>query len=122
MGRAWLVWGAGATLLILLAATALVALNRLDELPLPEREAAAAPASPGLIAQGEYLVRVGNCMSCHTQPGGPAFAGGRAIATPFGSVYAPNLTPDDATGLGRWSAAEFWRAMHNGRSRDGRLL
>lgn len=56
MGRAWLVWGAGATLLILLAATALVALNRLDELPLPEREAAAAPASPGLIAQGEYLV------------------------------------------------------------------
>ncbi|MDE2455255.1 MAG: cytochrome c, partial [Burkholderiales bacterium] len=59
---------------------------------------------------------------CHTRRGGPAYAGGRAIETPFGTVYGPNLTPDAATGLGRWSASEFWRALHNGRARDGRLL
>ena len=46
----------------------------------------------------------------------------RGIETPFGTVYAPNLTPDSQTGLGQWSASDFWRALHNGRSRDGRLL
>jgi hypothetical protein len=50
------------------------------------------------------------------------YAGGRGIETPFGTVYAPNLTPDSQTGLGQWSASDFWRALHNGRSRDGRLL
>lgn len=115
---AWLV---GLALLVVMAAALLVALNRLDEAPLSSHEATM-PVTPALVAQGEYLARAGNCMSCHTQQGGPAFAGGRAIDTPFGAVYAPNLTPDDATGLGQWSAAQFWRAMHNGRARDGRLL
>ena len=49
-------------------------------------------------------------------------AGGRGIDTPFGTVYASNLTPDPKTGIGQWSAAHFWRALHNGRSRGGRLL
>ena len=44
------------------------------------------------------------------------------MPTPFGTIYAPNLTPDNATGIGDWSPAEFWRALHNGRARDGRLL
>ena len=74
------------------------------------------------VAQGAYLARAGNCMSCHTVPGQVPFAGGRAIETPFGKVYASNLTPDDATGLGRWNAQYFWRALHHGRSYDGRLL
>jgi len=82
--------------------------------------AANAPApSP---ERGAYLVRVGNCMACHTDRGGAAGAGGRAIDTPFGIVYSTNLTPDRATGLGGWSADDFWRALHHGRSRDGRLL
>jgi mono/diheme cytochrome c family protein len=80
------------------------------------------PATPSSIARGAYLARVGNCAACHTERGGLAFAGGRAIDTPFGTVYASNLTPDPATGIGRWSRDEFWRALHNGRSRDGRLL
>jgi len=75
-----------------------------------------------LVARGAYLARVGNCIACHTVPGGAPFAGGRAIATPFGDVVSGNLTPDDATGLGLWSAADFWRAMHYGKSRDGRRL
>jgi mono/diheme cytochrome c family protein len=79
------------------------------------------PPSGDSVARGAYLVRVGNCRACHTERGGAAFAGGRAIETPFGAVYASNLTPH-ATGLGNWSSSHFWRAMHNGRSRDGRLL
>ena len=79
-------------------------------------------ASAQLVARGAYLARVGNCMGCHTARGGAAYAGGRAIETPFGSVYSSNLTPDAGTGIGDWSADAFWRALHNGRSRNGRLL
>ena len=74
------------------------------------------------VARGAYLARAGNCMGCHTATGAPAYAGGRGVPTPFGTIYAPNLTPDVATGLGAWTAAEFWRALHHGRSRDGHLL
>ena len=74
------------------------------------------------IARGAYLARAGNCMGCHTAPGGAPYAGGRGVPTPFGSVFAPNLTPDEKTGIRDWSSAEFWRALHHGRSRDGRLL
>lgn len=72
--------------------------------------------------RGQYLAIAGNCVGCHTTRGSPAYSGGRGIDTPFGTVYAPNLTPDPDTGLGRWTADEFWLAMHEGRSRDGRLL
>jgi mono/diheme cytochrome c family protein len=63
-----------------------------------------------------------NCAACHTARGAPPYAGGRGIETPFGTVYASNLTPDAETGIGRWSAGHFWRALHEGRSRDGHLL
>ena len=79
-------------------------------------------ASPAQIEQGRYLALAGNCMGCHTQRGGSPYAGGRRIDTPFGGVYSSNLTPDETTGLGRWSAQDFWQAMHRGRSKDGRLL
>jgi mono/diheme cytochrome c family protein len=82
----------------------------------------AAAASVDAVSRGAYLARVGNCIACHTERGGTAFAGGRAIDTPFGTVYSSNLTPDRTTGIGAWSSSEFWRALHNGRSRDGRLL
>ena len=79
-----------------------------------------APKDP--VERGRYLALAGNCAGCHTARGGAPLAGGRGIETPFGTVYAGNLTPDEETGLGRWSADDFWRAMHHGRSRDGRLL
>jgi mono/diheme cytochrome c family protein len=82
----------------------------------------ATPPTADQVARGAYLARAGNCMLCHTERGGAAYAGGRPIDTPFGTVYASNLTPDAATGIGRWSAAQFRRALHEGRSRDGRLL
>ncbi|MBC7469872.1 MAG: cytochrome c [Ramlibacter sp.] len=79
-------------------------------------------ASAQQVARGAYLARIGNCAGCHTARGGAHYAGGRGIETPFGVVYSSNLTGDAATGLGGWSADQFWRALHNGRSRDGRLL
>ncbi|MDQ2821444.1 MAG: cytochrome c [Pseudomonadota bacterium] len=79
-------------------------------------------STPANIARGAYLARAGDCVACHTARGGVPYAGGRALATPFGTLYGPNLTPDNATGLGRWSADAFWGALHNGRSKDGRYL
>jgi mono/diheme cytochrome c family protein len=100
------------------AAAAVVWLNHTpDSAPSPAPRADAAT-----VARGAYLARVGNCAACHTARGSQAYAGGRGLPTPFGTVYAGNLTPDDETGLGRWSADDFWRALHHGRSRDGRLL
>lgn len=84
---------------------------------------AASTAGPAASAErGAYLARAGNCMTCHTERGGAAYAGGRAIDTPFGTVYAGNITPDRETGIGDWTSGDFWRALHHGRSRDGRLL
>jgi mono/diheme cytochrome c family protein len=82
----------------------------------------AATATTQTINRGEYLARAGDCVACHAAPGGKAFAGGRAMPTPFGDLYVPNITPDDDTGIGLWTAADFYRMMHSGVSRDGTLL
>ncbi len=83
----------------------------------------AAPLAASSTAErGAYLAKVGNCAGCHTAPGGLPYAGGLGIETPFGAVYASNLTPDVATGIKSWSRDDFWRAMHHGKSKDGRLL
>ncbi|TYP82865.1 mono/diheme cytochrome c family protein [Nitrosomonas communis] len=73
-------------------------------------------------AQGEYLARVGNCLGCHTAKGGRPFAGGHRLLTSFGTFITPNITPDKETGIGSWSEEDFWKAMHEGKSRDGKLL
>ena len=111
-------------LLVLMAAAALIwTLNVRDEADVNEaKEVALSPANSELITRGAYLARAGNCMACHTARGGDPYAGGRAIETPFGAVYTSNLTPDEQSGIGSWSPAHFWRALHNGRSKDGRLL
>ena len=108
-------------LLITGAAAALWAVNVRGEVDV-NAPLASVDATPALIERGAYLARAGNCMTCHTARGGTPYAGGRAIDTPFGAVYTPNLTPHDATGLGTWNAAHFYRALHNGRSKDGHLL
>ena len=83
---------------------------------------AAYAATPANIARGAYLAKAANCMACHTARGGQAYAGGRVIETPFGRVLSPNITSDRETGIGAWSADDFWHALHNGKSREGRLL
>ena len=96
-------------------------LNIRDETRVDSGTQAPAPTN-AVIERGAYLARAGNCLGCHTTIGGAAFAGGRGVDTPFGVVVAPNITPHARTGIGSWSAGEFWRAMHHGRSKDGRLL
>lgn len=78
-------------------------------------------AAPIDLQRGAYLAAVGNCAGCHTARGGDRLAGGRPIPTPFGTAFSSNLTPH-ASGLAGWSADDFWRALHLGQSRDGRLL
>ena len=75
----------------------------------------------GDAARGEGVFRAGNCTSCHTdlKNKGPLLAGGRALATPFGVFYGPNITPDPTHGIGRWTDADFIRAMRQGVSPRG---
>jgi mono/diheme cytochrome c family protein len=113
---------AGAVLLGIVAMLVLALLSEFQRHDIDSGAAPLAPPAAASVARGAYLVRVGNCMACHTQRGGDAFAGGRAIETPFGTVYSSNLTPHGATGIGGWSADDFWHALHEGRARDGRLL
>lgn len=119
--RAVFVAVSGAAVLVALGAAALYLL---EPGMLPPDTDAATTASPTtqLIRRGEYLARAGDCVACHTRAGGREFAGGRAMPTPFGNLYVPNITPDDDTGIGLWSADEFYRTMHDGISRDGELL
>ena len=77
---------------------------------------------PTLVAKGAWLAAIGNCNTCHTASNGRTFAGGRPLPTPFGTIYATNITPDRETGIGRWSPSDFLRAMHQGIDRDGRDL
>ncbi|WP_020654907.1 c-type cytochrome [Massilia niastensis] len=102
------------------AAAVLIAWPRARHVP--AASPAAWAATPDNIARGAYLARAGDCIACHTARGGAAYAGGRALDTPFGRLYGPNLTPDRETGIGDWSADDFWNALHNGIARDGRLL
>ena len=78
--------------------------------------------SQSTIDRGRVLAAAGDCAVCHTAPGGTPNAGGRAMETPFGTLYTTNLTPDADTGLGRWSFSAFQRAMREGVSRDGHYL
>ena len=74
------------------------------------------------IAKGAQLSAIGDCRVCHTADGGTSFAGGRALPTPFGTIYSTNITPDLETGIGRWTEDDFRRALHEGVDRAGRHL
>ncbi|HEX3859987.1 MAG TPA: cytochrome c [Pseudolabrys sp.] len=89
---------------------------------LPLVSARAADTSFAQIERGRNLVNAGDCVACHTPDKGKPFAGGRAIETPFGTIYSANITPDQDTGIGAWSEDDFYRAMHEGRRPDGSRL
>ena len=78
--------------------------------------------SQATIARGKQLAALGDCAVCHTETNGALNAGGRAIETPFGTIWSTNITPDPATGIGAWSYPAFERAMREGIHRDGRHL
>ena len=70
----------------------------------------------------EYLARAADCVACHSIPGGKAFAGGLKMGTPLGAIYSTNITPDPETGIGRYSLADFDRAVRQGIAKDGYRL
>lgn len=78
-------------------------------------------ADGGDAKRGEYLATAGGCLGCHTvdEKGAPPYAGGRALKTPFGTFYGPNITPHPAAGIGQWGEADFVRAMRHGERPDG---
>jgi len=89
----------------------------------PARSADPTP-DPAAVTRGAYVFAVAGCAACHTDVAhkGPVLAGGRAIATPFGTFYGPNITPDATYGIGRWSDGDFLRALREGLRADGAHL
>ncbi len=83
---------------------------------------AASPPSPDLARRGEEVARAADCVACHGLPGKPPFTGGLKMATPLGAIFATNITPDKATGIGNYTLADFDRAVRSGVTPDGRRL
>lgn len=81
-------------------------------------------SAQGNATRGQYLSKAGGCLACHTEDKKDAvpYAGGRALKTPFGTFYGPNITPHPEAGIGRWSEADFIRAMRMGERPDGANL
>lgn len=98
-----------------LASVALIALA-------PFAAATASSTAPSVVERGRYLALAGNCASCHTTKGGAALAGGLAFETPFGTIYSTNITPDQATGIGNWTAEQFVKSLREGVRPDGQHL
>ena len=104
------------------ALAGLVACSKKEEAPAAAGPAQSAEARNDLLVRGRYLTAAGDCYACHTVRGGEPYAGGLEMATPFGALYTPNITPDKETGIGTWTASDFWGAMHDGKSKDGSFL
>jgi mono/diheme cytochrome c family protein len=83
---------------------------------------AGADPRPDVVIRGAYLAAAGDCVVCHTREGGPPFAGGYPLHAEFGTVYSTNITADKPTGIGSWTAGDFYRALHDGSGADGQHL
>lgn len=114
-----MLWGTGGAVVAVLAIAAALMWK-------PAIAPVSAPPVASFDAQtklaGARVVALGDCIVCHTARGGQPFAGGLPLATPFGTIYSTNITPDVDTGIGNWSLEAFTRAMRHGVARDGHLL
>lgn len=88
----------------------------------PRQELAVQVSDTALVARGRAVVRMSDCVACHSAPGGKEFAGGLAMQTPFGTLYSTNITPDKDTGIGAYQYADFERAVRHGVRKDGASL
>ncbi|AMV45880.1 c-type cytochrome [Paraburkholderia caribensis] len=114
-----LLWGGGLVVVVVLVA-ALALMWKPAIAPISPPPASSFDAQSRLA--GARVVALGDCVVCHTAKGGQPFAGGLPLATPFGTIYATNITPDVDTGIGGWSLEAFTRAIRYGVARDGHLL
>jgi alcohol dehydrogenase (quinone), cytochrome c subunit len=101
----------GAALLAFIAA---MAVSYVSDRRAGEKNLTAPAPSASVIARGAYLARLGDCDACHSLPGRPAFSGGLRMRTPIGAIYATNITPDASHGIGRFTLADFDRALRFG--------
>lgn len=107
-------------LLLLAAGLVLAIVTLMLFLPPSVSSSAQLSDSAEAIARGEYLVTAGGCISCHRgEEDAETFVGGLALETDFGTFYAPNITPDAETGIGGWTAQDFLKALHHGRTPGG---
>lgn len=115
--RLWIA-AAGLAIAALAVAAGMMYKPAIDPVPVPSP----AGFDPELVREGARVVALGDCVVCHTSKDGRPFAGGLPLATPFGTIYATNITPDADTGIGHWSEAAFARALRHGIARDGHPL
>ncbi|MBK0004621.1 cytochrome c [Erwinia sp. S63] len=108
--------------LVCVAAVVTVWLTRPPASTFDHDTAATTLPSADLIKQGEYVARLGDCVACHSTPDSAPFSGGLAMATPVGKIFTTNITPDKETGIGRYTLADFDRAVRHGVARDGHRL
>lgn len=118
MRRPILVTAAGVMIVVAVVAAFIMWEPAIDPVSRP----AASSFDNQLKLEGARIVALGDCVVCHTSKGGAPFAGGLPLATPFGTIYATNITPDTDTGIGNWSEDAFKRAVRHGISRDGHQL
>ena len=108
-----------------LVAAAGIAIGGAEALTAARKVDAPAPVDiqdRSLVQAGAYIARTGDCVACHSVPGGKPFAGGLAMQTPVGTIYSSNITPDRKTGIGAYSYADFKNAVQHGIRKDGTPL
>lgn len=88
----------------------------------PSQTSGAANGTDALLERGRYVALAGNCASCHTRPGGAPYAGGVKFETPVGAIYSSNITSSSTQGIGKWTANDLRRALHEGVAADGSRL
>ncbi|ROM69608.1 alcohol dehydrogenase [Pseudomonas brassicacearum] len=108
--------GLGVVVLVVLLAFAFWPTHTRALQAVPEAQQAA------LIEQGRYLADAGDCTACHTAKGGQPFAGGLPIASPIGTLYSSNITPDQTSGIGAYTLDDFDRAIRHGIAANGDSL
>jgi len=105
----------------LLAAALLSACDDSSQAAQASSQSTPKPGSADQLALGRYLTKAADCAACHTTASGAAFAGGVELASPFGKFYGSNITPDKQHGIGKWSADQFYKALHDGVTPDKHL-
>lgn len=104
--------------LLVLAAVVIAAIILIPSKRTPAQAQAQADSDIS-VERGKYVMYAGDCMACHTAPDGPAFAGGRAIDSPLGTIWSTNITPDKETGIGNYTLDDFRASMYDGLRKDG---
>ena len=111
-------WGGLGVIVVLVAA---IAVAELGDRSAGSPGLVAGAATPAQIARGEYLAKLGDCAACHSIPSAPAFSGGLRMSIPIGALYTTNITPDPTFGIGKFSLADFDRALRFGVSKGHTL-